>query len=342
MSLNYSEFKIVFAKELLDASRDWRQLLLLLAIPAFLLPFALLTANAMGESSAAAITSKKVHLGVAGDFEPIRPFIGKCGFNFLIMPLDKGDLKAAVRSKKVDVAVAFPDDFSQALKDGKSHLVVTAFFDGSGFDGFSAKTKVETLLNLARSHYIQERLRSFAIDDRLGTLVPAEYGDLEWGESESILGSAIVLMTVVVVFAVAIYPALDFITGERERGTLSLLLMAPANRRSILAAKLLVVAACGLAAAAVEIISLSLLVHFAYQALPIAALRRPLTACLMFALSIPLVLLLSIIAMLISSYASTFQQGQGYFSPVFLTIIAIVTVPLLAMPNSITDSLSYQ
>jgi ABC-type Na+ efflux pump permease subunit len=133
------------------------------------------------------------------------------------------------------------------------------------------------------------------------------------------------------------YPALDALTGERERGTLVLLLMAPGDRKNIVAAKLLLVTLLTLLSAVISIASISVSILLAPPP-PVDGVPIHLTVPLwnLLAASVflpPIALSISACGLMVSSYAKTFQQGQSYFLP-FVLLAMILTGLVLVVDQS--------
>ena len=162
----------------------------------------------------------------------------------------------------------------------------------------------------------------------------------------SILGQIVPLILVVMTITGAIYPAIDLTAGERERGTLETLMVAPVPTVDLIAGKFVVVALIALLSASLNLLSIggtiylgglgSLLSQGGQVVIPIAALPWVLLVL------IPLAVMFSAALLAVCSFARSFKEAQNYVMPVMVAALipAVVGIlpgmrlngPLLIMP----------
>ena len=141
--------------------------------------------------------------------------------------------------------------------------------------------------------------------------------------TESPLAAFVPLMLVLMTMTGAVYPAIDLTAGERERGTLELLMAAPVSRRQLLTAKF-----CGvfLVAVMTAIINLiAMLVTLAAtgfdrvllpQGIGLTVLLQVLLLLIVFASFFSSVLLS------VTSFARSFREAQAWLIPLMLVSLA--------------------
>ncbi|MBY6185088.1 ABC transporter permease [Marinobacter hydrocarbonoclasticus] len=135
----------------------------------------------------------------------------------------------------------------------------------------------------------------------------------------------------------ALLPALDLGAGEKERGTLETLLMAPVSKATLVLAKFGVIAVCSLMVALLTmasgvIWSLVLGQMFAIdvlvQAISTIGFRDLL---LILLLLLPIAMLFAALLLAVSLYARTYKEGQNYVAP--LNIVAVLPAMVALFPG---------
>lgn len=162
----------------------------------------------------------------------------------------------------------------------------------------------------------------------------------------SVLGQIVPLILIVMTITGAIYPAIDLTAGERERGTLETLMVAPVPTVELIAGKFVVVALIGMLSAALNLLSIggsiylgglgSLLTRGSEVIIPYSALPWVLL------LLIPLAVMFSAMLLAVCSFARSFKEAQNYVMPVMLAALIPAVIgtlpgtrlegPLLLMP----------
>ena len=161
----------------------------------------------------------------------------------------------------------------------------------------------------------------------LETASPSEKGAYSFAP---LLGLLVVLMALTGAF----YPAVDLAAGEKERGTLETLLVAPVARREIVLGKFLAVWSIAVITALANLFVMG--VTFSKVAGMIGsggvAFELPARAAATVTLIlVPTAALFGAVALALSSFATSYKEGQHYLSPLFLVATPLAMVALL--PN---------
>jgi ABC-2 type transport system permease protein/sodium transport system permease protein len=159
------------------------------------------------------------------------------------------------------------------------------------------------------------------------------------GVANTLLPLVLILMTI----TGAVYPAIDLTAGERERGTLEMLMAAPVPRVGLLLAKYVAVLAVTLLTAVVNLVML-VLTTLASGLGPLLFGPDGLTAALalkVFGLMLLFGLFFAAVLLAITSFARSFKEAQAYLIPLMLVSIAPGVAALLpdmqlAGPLSVT------
>lgn len=114
--------------------------------------------------------------------------------------------------------------------------------------------------------------------------------------------------------------AVDAIAGEKERGTLEVLLTTAASRGEIVASKQLAVITVGVVITVINAVNLFIYLVAGVAELPasIAMAVDPAAAVVLFLLFLPVAVLMSSALLLLSGYSKSYKEFQIYFFPVFL------------------------
>src|SRR5205807_9789201 len=159
------------------------------------------------------------------------------------------------------------------------------------------------------------------------------------GPKGAILGRMLAFILVMSSLLGAFHPAIDVGAGEKERGTLETLLLAPARRVEIAAGKFGAIFVIALANASLNVASLcATFAHFSSLAGDSELSGRlgsvsvtPAVACAMLLVLVPLVALFSALALAISTLATSYKEGTTYIQP--LGIIAALLSAAATLPG---------
>jgi sodium transport system permease protein len=144
------------------------------------------------------------------------------------------------------------------------------------------------------------------------------------------LSTHIVLLLVMMLVVGALYPAVELIAGERERGTLESLLSWPVHRRDVFLGKLLTTGTAALITAVANLTSLVITVVLVGSQLAAAGLSVGSCGSLLPALLLALLLLIpmavtvSTLALALSGLAASVKEAQYYLTPLLLVVMVLV------------------
>lgn len=128
-------------------------------------------------------------------------------------------------------------------------------------------------------------------------------------------------------FANAMQVGLDIVAGEKERGTLAILLVNQVDRLAIVIGKLLAVMVAAFAGAVSSVIGLVIassffLSMFGSSSTQMKGYAMNTQSIIQFAIVvIPLAILLVSIVLLVSTFAKNPKEGQGMIMPVYIAVM---------------------
>jgi ABC-2 type transport system permease protein/sodium transport system permease protein len=191
--------------------------------------------------------------------------------------------------------------------------------------GMGALALVERRLAAADDIDLARRLNLRKSADPTVLLTPARVPVKgEGGDSFASLASLVPLILILMTITGAVYPAIDLTAGERERGTLEILVAAPVPRFELLMAKYLSVVTVAVLTAVANLVSMTI-------TLQVSGLARQLLgggglSALLFVQVFALLLLFaaffSAVLLSLTSFARSFKEAQAYLIPLMLGSLA--------------------
>lgn len=359
-----STLRLIASKELLDTLRDRRTLFVSLILPLLLYPTLLLGLTQIIGTTQRDLRNDHQRIVFVGEgvdllrdylvAEKLEPVAADTEEKGLAAKLrdglaeleegeapegGRGDLREALTKRHLAGALVFREGFAGLLKQekqGKAALL----FDPTDEASKMAREKMRIALSKFEAARRQDLVRKYAADEeRLRYAeAPVESAEIEVASSMQkgaysfapLLGMLIVMMALTGAF----YPAVDLAAGEKERGTLETLLVAPISRTEIVLGKFLAVWVIAVVTALLNLVAMAL--TFSKVAGMIGdgrvsfSLSGP-AAATVCAILVPTAALFGAVALALSSFATSYKEGQHYMSPLFLVATPLAMVGLL--PN---------
>ena len=141
--------------------------------------------------------------------------------------------------------------------------------------------------------------------------------------SESPLSAFVPLMLVLMTMTGAVYPAIDLTAGERERGTLELLMAAPVSRRQLLTGKFCAVFLVAVLTAVINLTAM--MVTLAATGFDRVLLPQGIGVQMLLQVLLLLVVFASFfssVLLSITSFARSFREAQAWLIPLMLVSLA--------------------
>jgi sodium transport system permease protein len=191
---------------------------------------------------------------------------------------------------------------------------------------------VEVRLQALNESHLDQQLKELGISTVLPAATTRRAVDFNGAPLFS-LAALVPLILVLMTVTGAVYPAIDLTAGERERGTLEMLIAAPVPRIGLLLAKYVAVLTVALLTATINLLGMTITAHttglaeslFGGEGLSLSAVVKVLLLLALFAAFFSAVLLA------ITSYARSFKEAQAYIIP--LMLLCLVPGIICLMPN---------
>lgn len=319
----------VFRKELLDALRDRRTLMMVLLSSVAVGPVLLIALSALvGQVERRAELREVVVAGI--EHAPtLRNYLLRQTYTVKTAP---SDYEEQLRKSRLgDPVVVVGSGFEQALAHGDAPLVEVVT-SSANQRAQGSVGRIERLLQGFSSEQATLRLALRGVAPGLLQVVQVEARDLASPQTRAAqLTGMLPFFVLMAVLYGALNAALDTTAGERERGSLEPLLMNPAPRWALVVGKWGAVACVGMLIAVLSSFSFLpgqwLLRSESLQALFQYGLRE---ALMFLVLLVPLAAALSALLMAVAIRCKTFKEAQANNT---LVILVVSLLPLVTLFN---------
>ncbi len=227
--------------------------------------------------------------------------------------------------------------------------VYRIIYDASDRESDEVATRCEQVLIKYREMLITAELEKMGIPRR--TIKPFEIARKNVATKRKMFGMffgmLIGYLMVILMFSMSSYPAVDLVTGEKERKTIEILLSSPANRMDIIISKLFAVIIVGLISISLYILGYIVSAGIMFSTMFPPEIRgiinlktafSPTIIIALFLTILPFVVFAASLEIAIATFARSYKEAQSYISP----LIIIVIFPAMAGFASLNLSVSLQ
>ena len=340
----FKDSLIILRKELRRMFTDRRLLFMLVVLPLVMLPLMYSFMGKANRTRQGEITSYTSRVAVCSDSrggevsDLFLQSLGLLNVHVETAELDQLDsLKQRVIDKNLELLIVMPDDTGGLILDN-SVLDLSIFYNSTGdYSRFAFDQVVATFAVVSES-IVSQRLREIGMSEDILTaytinqhLAADETADL--AEDGSVMGKLIGIMMpffiVIYLFANSMKVGLDSVAGEKERGTLAMLLVNQVSRLSIVLGKMLSVMVAAIVGAVSSAIGLRIASRYLIDmssdsGVNISEYTMGSAAIFQFAIVvIPLAILISSLVLLVSTFARNVKEGQGMIMPIYIAVMVM-------------------
>lgn len=245
---------------------------------------------------------------------------------------DLESLTAEVEAGTVDAILMFESDFDSKVELGEDPAI-DIYYDSSKTNSGIVYAKIQALISVQRDNFLEELSidpNIFAISDHLVTD--------ESKSSAKILSMILPMIILSFLFGSALGIGSDAIAGEKERGTLATLLMAPISRNHIIIGKIMSTAVLTISSAFSSFLGILASLPFAKS---MFAVEGELGYGAFEYLGILLLLLvlsvfISSILLITSTIAKTVKEATMYAMPIYMASIMIPVMTMFSEGTSVS------
>ncbi|MCD7813324.1 MAG: ABC transporter permease subunit [Lachnospiraceae bacterium] len=327
------KIRILVRKEILDILRDKKTLVMMIVVPVLLYPLLLIGLSLLMTSM---MTQEETNTALVVSYS--------AEYEEVAQALDR------LQEEDADVRLFFEAaDTEDELDLNAADVVLRLETDEEGvlqakIEYFSADTYsseacelLEELLEEYRLELVETALTDAGLT--MKALYPVMYETADQTSmSESFgmsVGGCIGMLLITTILLGALYPSIDAMAGERERGTLETLLTLPVTNFQIIMSKYISVSVFACVTAVISMLSLGGSVLFLYFGLIPGTLSELEAISLGMVLSVVpmLILTLLVTALLITAlcmcfcvFARSFKEANNYITPAMLVIMIVSMV----------------
>ncbi len=331
---------IVYCKEMLELLRDRKTFIFTVLVPIIAMPlifggFGYLSSkifrNAQHAELPYALFGAEHAPGLAARFEADK--------TFRAVPLaDPGAIKQAIDDDRIKFALVIPAGFAQSLAAHRQAEVELHHNSAVAVD--VTRRRVLAVLDAHNAALREDALAALRLSkgELRFALTPIRVEERSTAgrreKAGAVLGGFLPYILLIVCLMAAMYPAIDLGAGEKERGTLETLLLAPIPRTALVLAKFLVLFTVGMTSALLMVASMGLLLllfgaqltgDLAVMVRTVSALDLAMVAVML----VPTAAIFAAILLSLSIYAKSYKEASGMISPLMMLIIVPIVLAML-------------
>ncbi len=318
----------LYKKEILDILRDKKTILMMIVVPLILYPLLFFGAMYLTSSMLNSDTERSYVIGFdrkakeEGLQEYFRTEGPKHKYKLIFASDEVTDFDQD-KSGFVDAYV------TSGVSENRPYYTIN--YKASETASQTAAGIAEKLISEYRDELRDENFKALGLDGKI-IMNPVGYCYKDHSSTEEnagyIIGYIVPFLMITSILMGALYPAIDATAGEKERGTLETLLTLPVKNLELITAKFLAVSTVAVAAAILNMISMSLMGAYFYTSMSLAGEAGDIK--LISYLPAVLIMLLCVIvfamfaaAVCLSAciFAKSFKEAQNYTTPVMLVFM---------------------
>ena len=319
----------VFCKELLDALRDRRTLLMVLLSSVAIGPLLLVALSALVADFEARAESREVFAVGIEAAPTLHNYLLRQAWTLQAAPADYA--AAMVKRSFGHAVLVVPAGFEQDLTDGVAPRLTVVSASANN----RAQGEAGSLMYLLQGFNQEQAALRLVMHGVVPGLLQSVQVDQQDLAAPSVRAAQFTRMlpffVLMAVLYGALHAALDTTAGERERGSLEPLLMTPAPRWALVLGKWGAVASVGMGVAVLSCFSF-LPGQWLLRSETLSAmfLFGPREALLFLALLLPLAAMLSALLMAVAIRCKSFKEAQANNTVV---VLAVSLVPMVTLFN---------
>ena len=318
--------RTIFKKEIIDIIRDKKTLFMGIVLPLILYPLLMIIMTQIMTISMNSIENDDIN--IAFEKYPSKELIT------LIKNYDSDGAINIVKSKnyKKDLEKGNIDAYVD-IKEKNKIENYKIYIDSSKENSSTVNSKLEDIFNTYKEKKVKDKIEQLQLNVE-ETLEPVVYSTIDLAKTEEVagllLGQILPLILIMGVLLGALYPAIDSMAGEKERGTLETLFTLPISNLELVMGKYMAVSLCAIVTAILNVVSILMTLIYILSTgnisgqllsnnFNISALSGPLFITLICICLFAMVI--SAVSMCVCSLAKSFKDAQNYITPVMFLVL---------------------
>ncbi len=332
----------IYLKEMREVLRDRKTLIFMVALPTLVVP---LLMNVMigfivrAEKKAQTEILTFAIFGAEHLPDLANAFSEEKGFEKVNISTQEA-IALAIEENKIKFGLVIPQTTREQLE--RNEQIAVRFYYNNASATSKVKNRAGRVIREFSEKYRSERLAGLGLDtpqEQEHLLNPVTIEEHNTADMREVLGERVggilPYMFIIFCFMGAMYPAIDLGAGEKERGTLETLLLAPIRRYQIVLGKFLVIFTTGVTAALLCLTSMGVMLATKGQEVTgelgeVIASVSVVDLVLIAAMLIPTAAMFAAVLLSVSIYAKSFKEASAYCGP--LNFLAIVPAFIAMLP----------
>ena len=340
--MRFKIVKTIFKKEMIDILRDKRTLFMGIILPLILYPVIMIIMTQIMTMSMGSIEEKDIN--IAFEKNPSKELV-----SLIENQTDKN-------TERINIVTT--NNYKKDLQDGNIDAYIGVkgknkienykiYINSSKENSSSVNSKLEEIFTIYKDRKVKNKIEQSKLDVK-ETLNPVVYQTVDVAEDEDVaglvLGGILPFILIMGVLLGAIYPAIDSMAGEKERGTLETLFTLPISNLELVMGKYMAVSLCAIVTAILNVVSILMTLVYIlttgeltgqliFGSLKLSSLVFPLFITIICVCLFAMVV--SAISMCVCSLAKSFKDAQNYITPVMFLVLIPSYVSMI--PNISLD-----
>lgn len=324
--MNWKNIKLIFIKELVGTVRDKRTIIAMIIIPLIFYPLLFMGIgyfNQMGNEKSEEAISKIIIIGA--EFSPplVKYFQNNPKIEILSIqnnPLFK------LQKGEVQLILIISSDFKDRIEEGESCPLILKY-DATETKSRIAQKRISQAIAEYEKEIISQRLSMMHLKEEFirPLILQTENVASPQKVTGSLLGVLLPYLIVILIFVGAMHTAVDITAGEKERGTITTLLVSQINRLEIVLGKCFAVMLISFISMILGLIGLTLAFLSGTSIMGgIEGVEFGIsfyTIFLLFLVLLPLVGLASAVLIMVGIFARNIKEASSYITPIYMLTI---------------------
>ena len=341
--------KQIFKKEILDILRDKKTIFMMIILPILLYPILMVGMTQVMMMSMNSMEKENINIA-----------FNKSPDKILSKVIDESnESRKKDNSEAGDFKIVKTTDYKKDLNDGKiaAYIDMTekngtkefkVYIDSSEESASMAQDKIDDVLKEYKEELVKEKVSESGLDVKT-TLEPISYKTVDVAKNEELachlLGQILPFVLIIGLLMGAIYPSIDVMAGEKERGTLETLFTLPITNLELVMGKYMAVSLCAVASAILNILSIFITIAFLLTSQGMASemgminidISQMIIPGIITLICVCLfAMVVSAVSMCVCSLAKSFKDAQNYITPV--TLLVMIPSYVSMIPNITLNS----
>jgi len=330
----------IYLKDMKEVLRDRKTLVFMVLLPTLVVPVLMnVMIGFISRVEKKARTETLTYAIFGAEFLPelADAFTREKGFEKVSISTPEA-IESAISEDQIKFGLVIPEAVREQFESG-NQVAVDLYYDNASVAS-RAKERAGKVIQEVGKRWRSNRLDRLGLDSAekqenlLNPITIEEHGTANMREVlGERLGGMLPYLFIIFCFMGAMYPAIDIGAGEKERGTLETLLLAPIRRYQAVLGKFLVIFTTGVTAALLSLTGIGFMLATKGQQVtgPLGEVIKSVSVVHLVwiaAMLIPTAAMFASLLLSVSIYAKSFKEASAYCGPLnFLVILpAIIAI----------------